>query len=318
MSIRAAPRGLYSLTSRLSTLFISSSPSATAAAAASSSFTISASLSSSSAILVSPIAVTRSTRTQLQQRQQPHYPPQQIRSLHKTARPKPVPPPTPFVPDTKTLLTLIGRGMVRYAPKLESWEELFRMSSEQLRDDVGITSARERRYLLRWLERFRQGRYGIGGDLDHVVDGVAELKVVPVPVEKHPGGGGGGGRARRLGTATLPPGMRYAIVNTPPGTDVASLDVSKLEIKKYMGFKLHHGYMIRAPYIELTKASEGLGVHGMQARLVVREGMWEDKLGRKIDGGERRRAEIRSKRRAEERKAKREAAAAAEAAANAQ
>jgi hypothetical protein len=42
------------------------------------------------------------------------------------------------------------------------------------------------------------------------------------------------------------------------------------------------------------------------ARVTVTEGMWEDKRGHKVDGGERRRDEIRFKRRVAERKALRE------------
>ena len=44
------------------------------------------------------------------------------------------------------------------------------------------------------------------------------------------------------------------------------------------------------------------GTGGLKARVVVKEGLWEDKRGHKVDGGERRKAEVRSKRRAEERK----------------
>jgi len=37
--------------------------------------------------------------------------------------------------------------------------------------------------------------------------------------------------------------------------------------------------------------------NGSAALIKVQEGMWEDKRGQKVDGGERRRAEVRAKRR---------------------
>ena len=193
--------------------------------------------------------------------------------------------------------------------------------------------ARERRYLLRWIERFRQGRYGFGGDLDHVVNGVAELKVIAVPEEKMPGYEEKMARkkeweeldeeekerrmkkmnkatkraqkqaAKRLGPSlTITPGMRYAIVNVPPSPPE---DLTQLPIKKYGDVKLQNGYMIRAPYIEFYKAHEVGGVHGMHARITVKEGMWEHKRGQKVGGGERRRRETRLR---EKREAQRKAA----------
>jgi hypothetical protein len=47
-------------------------------------------------------------------------------------------------------------------------------------------------------------------------------------------------------------------------------------------------------------------VRGGTAQLKVTEGMWEDRRGHKVDGGERRQAEVRFKRRVAERKALRE------------
>ena len=276
MSLRTGPAGLHSLPFRLSNLFVST-PSQT----------------------IAPLS--------------------QLRPLHTTVRQKPVPKPTPFVPNTKTFLTLIGRKMSRYASKLESWNDLFQISSAELRDVVGMVSAKERRYLLRWLERFRQGQYGIGGDLKHVVGGAAELKVLAIPKSRFPGERKPGKRdpdgnvnASKAASPTLGEGLRFAILNPTPRTDLKNIDMAKVEVKKFQGIKLHNNYMIRAPYIELLKAGDGF-VHGMVAKLGVHEGMWEDKLGRKVDGGERNRDEVRAKRKAAARKARQEAAAAADA-----
>jgi hypothetical protein len=196
--------------------------------------------------------------------------------------------------------------MSKYAGKLTSWEELFTISSESLRV-LGMESARERRYLLRWREKFRRKEYGIGGDLDHVAGGVAELRVVEIPKEMVQAKTGWGRKGwdsiterqhqdsqPSTGTATLSPGMRWAIVNLPQG-ETQPKQVSPPP-KKFSQIRLFHGNMVKGPYLQAIK-----GQNGMAARLKVQDGMWEHKLGRKIDGGERRRAEIRAKKRSENR-----------------
>ncbi|OAR01004.1 hypothetical protein LLEC1_02175, partial [Akanthomyces lecanii] len=142
----------------------------------------------------------------------------QIRCLHKTRPPPTIPRPRPFVPDVETFLKLIGRGLSRHASKFPSWEALFTMTSPQLKE-LGIEPPRARRYLLQWMQRYRKGVVGPGGDFNY---------------------------------ATELPGKGGAVVK-------------------------------------------------------ITEGMWEQKQGRKIDGGERRRAETRFKKRSAERRAEREA-----------
>ncbi|EEP82940.1 conserved hypothetical protein [Uncinocarpus reesii 1704] len=222
------------------------------------------------------------------------------RHLHKTIRPGFIPSPTPFVPDTQTFLTLIGRNMSQYSSKITSWEQLFTVSSEELRE-MGMEPARQRRYLLRWVDKFRRGEYGVGGHLDHVTDGVAELRAIEVPREqlhatntktddvpaKSPLG--------LAGTATSSPGCKWVIVNLPAGE--TELKNKPSTFKKYPKFRLHRTNKIKGPYLQLLP-----GANGSAAKISVQEGMWEDKLGRKIDGGERRRAEVRAKRRIAESK----------------
>ncbi|EFW14489.1 hypothetical protein D8B26_008334 [Coccidioides posadasii str. Silveira] len=223
-----------------------------------------------------------------------------VRYLHKAVRRGFVPSPTPFVPDTKTFLTLIGRNMSQYSDKLSSWEQLFTISSQELRE-LGVEPARQRRYLLRWVDKFRRGEYGVGGNLDHVTDGVAELRAVEVPREQiratdiTTGRDTGTHSFSLAGTATTSPGSKWVIVNLPVGeTEVKE---NMFSIKKYSEIKLHRGNKIKGPYVELLP-----GANGSAAKITVQEGMWEDKLGRKIDGGERRRAEVRAKRRIAESK----------------
>ncbi|KAH8804631.1 IGR protein motif-domain-containing protein [Xylogone sp. PMI_703] len=210
----------------------------------------------------------------------------QTRWLHHRIPQPPVPSPTPFVPDPQTFLTLIGRNLSQHASKIPSWEALFSLSSAQLKE-LGIEPPRSRRYLLRWRDKFRKGQYGIGGDLQHVEDGVAQLRVVEVPSQQGPG----------TATATASAGNRKVVINIPVagGSAAAAPGEAIVPVK---GVQVKGAHTIVGPHVQPVKGGRG-------AQLVIKEGLWEDVRGRKIDGGERRRAEVRSKRRAEERRAAR-------------
>ncbi|KAJ5156534.1 hypothetical protein N7492_009337 [Penicillium capsulatum] len=220
-------------------------------------------------------------------------PKQCIRSFHRNSS-VPIPSPTPFVPDVPTFLTLIGREMSKHASKIPSWDQLFSLSSNELRD-LGVEPARQRRYLIRKREKFRNGLYGPGGDLENVVDGVAQLRVVEVPAgpKKATDDTQVAGPAS---SATLTPGMKKAIVNLAPGITHYKHTASS-PLKKFAHMTIHRGSMIKGPFLQPVKGS-----HGSAATLAVQEGMWEDKRGHKVDGGERRRVEVRSKKRLEERR----------------
>lgn len=202
------------------------------------------------------------------------------RQLHNRIPTPPIPKPTPFVPDAATFLTLIGRRLSQHASKIPTWEALFSLTSPQLRD-LGVEPTRARRYLLAWREKFRRGQYGVGGDATCVVDGAAPVRVVEVPAgEGVPG------------TATLTPGMVKRVVNAPPGVDVKPGEARGLK-----GVKFEGAHTVVGPHVRPVK-----GTGGRLAEIRVAEGLWEDRRGHKIDGGERRQAEVRSKRRAEEKK----------------
>lgn len=221
-----------------------------------------------------------------------------IRCLHSN-RPLPkIPSPTPFVPDVPTFLTLIGRGMTKHADKIPSWEKLFTLSSSELRE-TGIEPARQRRYLLRKREKFRNGQHGPGGDLEKVVNGVAQLRVVEVPVPVEEGETGKSGRSGASVTST--PGMKKAIVNLgPEDTGYKHLSESVAEstssnlLKRFAHMRIHQGTMIKGPFLQHIK-----GTNGSAALIHIREGMWEDRQGHKVDGGERRQAEVRARQRIE-------------------
>ena len=202
----------------------------------------------------------------------------QARWAHKSAQQSEIPQipaPIPFVPDVETFLTVIGRGLKQHASKFPTWDALFTLTSDQLRE-LGVEPPRTRRYLLRWRQRFREGKFGIGGDIKHIEDGAAELRIQEedqTPLV----------RVRR-------------VVNVPPGKKIDEL--SPADMVQVGGFKVQGVRTIVGPYALPMKYGG--------ARLTVTEGMWEDRRGHKVDGGERRQAEIRFKRRVAERKALRE------------
>ncbi|KAI9655680.1 MAG: hypothetical protein M1831_004832 [Alyxoria varia] len=268
----------------------------------------------------------------------------------------PAPSPTPFVPDTTTFLTLIGRSLSQHASKFPTWESLFAFTPEQLRE-LGIEPPRTRRYLLRWRDKFRHGEFGIGGDAQHVnkEDGRVELRSVEIPV-------GGQNPGAKKATLTKSPGRRRVVVNVPPseltapeskkedetqaenknagkGSDDAEAnqesgldsngapkastqeaEASSTDMKPAdpaLGIQpqgMDPKALSQYPRLKGVSRKSGFGLHGSNIKIVkgtkgtvgvlkVQEGLWEHRRGHKVDGGERRKAEVRAKRRQAERKA---------------
>lgn len=202
----------------------------------------------------------------------------QIRWLHRTKAAPPIPSPRPFVPDVNAFLTLIGRGLNKHASKFPSWDSLFSLSSGELKE-LGIEPPRNRRYLLQWMRRYREGILGPGGDFQFVKDGEALLKVATPP-------------------ASVVSDAKW-VVNVPHDKgEVLASDVA--ELPRPIGYKVQGLGSIAGPYAAPLAQKEG-------AVVKVTEGMWEHQRGRKIDGGERRRAEYRFKKRSADRRAEREA-----------
>ncbi|KAI9880658.1 MAG: hypothetical protein M1830_001662 [Pleopsidium flavum] len=212
-----------------------------------------------------------------------------VRSLHQHMSAGRIPSPTPFVPNAQTFLALIGRNLSQHAAKIPSWEALFSLTSKQLRE-LGVEPARSRRYLLRWREKFRNGEYGIGGDLKEVVDGSGEVKVVAVPNTTNNRTG-----EDEAKTATSSSIRRKVVVSVPQAEPGPALLVGEAEPVK--GLKVRGAHTITGPHVELVE-----GTRGSVARIKVKEGLWEQRRGHKVDGGERRKAEVRAKRRSEERR----------------
>ncbi|KAI1312836.1 IGR protein motif-domain-containing protein [Xylaria venustula] len=206
-----------------------------------------------------------------------------VSTTQPTPKPPQIPPPTPFVPDVSTFLTVIGRDLKQHASKIPDWETLFTLTSEQLRE-LGVEPPRARKYLLRWRQRFRQGQYGVGGDLQHVEAGAADLRILEGPASTSSSSSGIG----------VP---RKFVVNVPAGRSLK--ECNPAELSRVQGYHVQGAKTIVGPYALPLKDGEG-------ARITVTEGMWEDRLGYKIDGGERRRTEVRYKRRIAERREARE------------
>lgn len=189
-----------------------------------------------------------------------------------------IPQPIPLVPDVKTFLTVIGRDMKQHAQKFPTWEALFSLTSEQLKE-LGVEPPRSRRYLLRMRKRFVDGVYGPGGDLKHVENGVATLDVHEYEVSELD--------------------RRRVVVNVPPGKKVKDIDPAhRRSLFKPRDYKIKGVRGIIGPYA--IRKSGGI------ALVTVTEGMWEQKRGHKVDGGERRRDMVRFKKRVAERKALKE------------
>ncbi|KAI9831300.1 MAG: hypothetical protein M1826_003739 [Phylliscum demangeonii] len=196
--------------------------------------------------------------------------------------------PTPFVPDATTFLKLIGRNASRYVSKFPTWESLFSTSGAQLRE-LGIEPPRLRRYIMRWREKFRHGQYGIGGDLTEVVKGVAHLRIIDLPVAPRPvvDGPSLSGDAASVSPARSP-ARRRIVVNVAPGALLPSVPLD--QVKPVIGMQVAHGKQIQGPYADPIQ-----GTRGLVSRLAVAEGMWEDRRGHKVNGGERRRKEFLAK-----------------------
>jgi IGR protein motif len=242
------------------------------------------------------------------------------RHLHNASnRPaQSIPPPTPFVPDVPTFLTLIGRQLKSHASKFSSWDELFTLSSPQLKSR-GLEPPRTRRYLLRWRDKFRRGEYGIGGDLQFVnEEGIAELRVCEVPALPKPtprqSETTSSETTASTETSSPPPkphastshtpGTAKLILNLPPGSktyeSALSAGQTSKDLKKPTGMSLKEGHIIIGSYV-----APMAGSNGSAATIRVTEGMWEHRRGHKVHGGERRRAETLHKLKVEQRRKER-------------
>ena len=96
------------------------------------------------------------------------------------------------------------------------------------------------------------------------------------------------------GSGLRPLGVRKVIVNIPP--EDVKRNIREDDIRPVSGVQIRGAHTIVGPHVELVK-----GTNGTVAQIRVKNGMWEQRRGHKVDGGERRKANVRSKRAARER-----------------
>lgn len=109
-----------------------------------------------------------------------------------------------------------------------------------------------------------------------MTDGTAKLAVVKVISTK--------------GNCLIPP--KKLVVNVPMDAQDAS---AVTDPKPVQGMKVRGAQTIVGPYIQTVKDSKGT-----LAIMKLQEGMWEIKRGHKVDGGERRKEQVRRRRKLEE------------------
>jgi hypothetical protein len=127
------------------------------------------------------------------------------------------------------------------------------------------------------MQKYRKGDLGPGGDFEYVKDGEAILKLALPPADQLK--------------------QTKFVVNVPhPEAEVSELPKT---LPRPMGYTVRGEKTISGPYA-MPLPQSGVSVKAT-------EGMWEHRRGRKIDGGERRRAEVLFKKRSAERRAQREA-----------
>lgn len=133
-----------------------------------------------------------------------------------------------------------------------------------------------------------------------VEDGVGTMRVVELPKLPENQGGKIMGSDLTLAVNQAPLTTKL-IINLPAGETrpIAALGQgqSTFDLRKVQGVKLANGHLIQGPYVQPIKGS-----NGSVATLKVQEGLWEHRRGHKVDGGERRKAEVRFKRGVEERR----------------
>ena len=147
--------------------------------------------------------------------------------------------------------------------------------------------------------------WGVGGDLRFVdAEGRAEVRVVEVGALE------GGDQGRGVNLLMGGVGVKKMVVNTKPtkgkegmgmsGGGAAATGMEKGTLRPVEGMKVRGLSNIAGPFVEPVK-----GTGGSVGVIRVREGMWEVRRGVKVDGGERRKAQVRRKRLLAERKTSR-------------
>ncbi len=138
--------------------------------------------------------------------------------------------------------------------------------------------------------------FGVGGNFQYVRDGEARVKVVEVPITK--------AEIENVSGTSTKSGLvrtKKMVVNAPAEEEEEVGKQLELDaLKPVEGMKVVGARTIVGPFIKTLKGSKG-----GEAVIRVQEGMWEVRRGVKVDGGERRKLQVRRKRLLEERKTSR-------------
>ncbi len=117
---------------------------------------------------------------------------------------------------------------------------------------------------------------------------MAHVRVVEIPSHQRVGAGQPSFKG--------PDAVKKVIVNV--GSDMKDVNDMRLRaLRPVQGLKVQGAKTIVGPFVELVKGSGG-----SVAAIRVQEGMWEQRRGVKVDGGERRKVMVRRKRKLEEMK----------------
>lgn len=117
-------------------------------------------------------------------------------------------------------------------------------------------------------------------------DGAAQLRVLELPP---------------LASDTATPATsllntKRIVVNV--GGSATNSDGTPAEMVPVRGLQVKGVRTIVGPHVQPLKGGQG-------AKIEIKEGLWEQRRGHKVDGGERRKAEVRAKRRGEAKRAAR-------------
>jgi hypothetical protein len=194
----------------------------------------------------------------------------------KDFQPPQIPEPLLITPNVETFLLIIGRGTKKYAEKFSTWESFWGASDQELA--AAIPNVKERRYVVGWMRRYRNGEYGPAWNLKYIHEGKALLAVYRVPESKGPGS--------------------RVVVNVPWGKTGHTIEPHEVHVM---------GYPYRVKALKQPCGPHARAFKGNKAIIDNWEGLWEFALGEKVDGGERRRKETRFLKAAAARKALREA-----------
>jgi len=108
--------------------------------------------------------------------------------------------------------------------------------------------------------------------LKHVKQGVAQLRVAELPI------------VANVSQVNIPMKKRKIVVNVAAGSPTTNMETTQTLVP-VKGLHVKSDHTIVGKAVLPLKGNVG-------AQIVVSEGLWEDRRGKKIDGGERRRVRI--------------------------